>query len=127
RGDIHFSVADIPAREIETWKAKPGIDVMVHAGNALAFVAFNWTKDVFQDRRVREAIARAINRREIADAIYPDIPTPTHYYLDRISWAFNPDAEAPAFDPEIANQLLDEAGLKPNEDGVRLRLRLSTR
>lgn len=127
RGDVHFSVADIPARDIETWRAKPGIDVMVHAGNALAFISFNWTQELFQDRRVREAIARAINRREIAEAIYPDIPTPTHYYLERITWAFNPHAEAPAYDPARAAELLDEAGLEPDADGVRLRLRLASR
>ena len=59
-GEVHFRTSDAPCKEVEDWKAKPGVDVMFHPGNSIAFVAFNWTRALWQDHRVREAIARTI-------------------------------------------------------------------
>ncbi|MFW6075451.1 MAG: ABC transporter substrate-binding protein, partial [Chloroflexota bacterium] len=126
-GDIHFSIHDIPAGAVDEWKAKEGIDVLVHSGNSIGFLAFNWTQDRFKDHAVREAIARAIDRKEIADAIHPGIPTPRHYYLEKVSWAFNPDAVAPDYDEAAAEKLLDEAGYARDSEGIRFRVTISAR
>lgn len=126
-GDVHFSIHDIPAADIDTWKAKDGIDVLVHSGNSIGFLAYNWTQERFQDRRVREAIARAIDRKEIADAIYPDLTTPRHYYLEKVSWAFNPDAVAPDLDLDLARQLLDDAGYPADDSGARMEVSITAR
>jgi peptide/nickel transport system substrate-binding protein len=127
RGEVHFCVQDVPCQRVEEFKQKPGIDVMFHPGNSIAFVAFNWQKPEFQDHRVREAIARAIDRGPIAAGVCPLATTPEHYYLPRVDWAFNPDAKAPDFDPARAEQLLDEAGYTKDADGVRMRVNLAYR
>jgi peptide/nickel transport system substrate-binding protein len=126
-GEVHFCVQDVPCHGIDEWKAKPGVDMMFHPGNAIAFLAFNWTKEPWTDRRVREAIGRAIDRSTIAPKVCPLATAPSHYYHERIDWAFNPDAQAPELDPARAEQLLDEAGLTRGEGGVRMRCRLSNR
>jgi len=126
-GDAHFFVQDVPCNRVEEFRAKPGVDVMFHPGNSIAFVSFNWQKPEFQDHRVREAIARAIDRQPIADGVCPLAETPAHYYLERVDWAFNPDAKAEDYDPEEAERLLDEAGLKRDADGVRMRIGLAYR
>lgn len=127
RGEIHFCVQDVPCNRIEEFRARPGVGVMFHPGNSIAFVAFNWRKPLFQDRRVREAIASAIDRGPIAAGVCPLASTPVHYYLERVDWAFNRDAKAPDFDPTRAEQLLDEAGYIRGEDGVRFRISLAYR
>jgi len=126
-GEVHFVVQDVPCKRVDEFRAKDGVDVMFHPGNAIAFVAFNWQKPMFQDHRVREAIARAFDRGPIAEGVCPLASTPTHYYLERVDWAFNPDAAAPEFDPVIAEQLLDEAGYLRNQDGIRFRVGLAYR
>jgi peptide/nickel transport system substrate-binding protein len=126
-GDVHFFVQDVPCKEVDAFKQKPGVDVMFHPGNAIAFVAFNWQRPLFQDHRVREAIARAVNRKPIAEGVCPLASTPEHYYLERVDWAFNPDAKAPDYDVARANELLDEAGYARDASGVRLRIGLAYR
>jgi peptide/nickel transport system substrate-binding protein len=126
-GDVHFAVRDVPCQQIDEWKAKPGVDMMFHPGNAIAFLAFNHQRKPWTDRRVREAIGRMIDRSTIAPRMCPLATAPVHYYHERITWAFNPDARAPQHDPIAAAQLLDQAGLKPDEHGIRLRCRLSNR
>jgi peptide/nickel transport system substrate-binding protein len=126
-GEVHFCTRDVPCSRVTEFQAKPGVDVMVLPGHSMGFVAFNWSREPFTDHRVREAIARAIDRRPIAERICPFASAPTHYYLEAVDWAFNPDAEAPAYDPARAEQLLDEAGLTRDAEGVRLRLRIGYR
>ena len=126
-GEVHFVVQDVPCQQVEEFRARPGVGVMFHPGNSIAFVAFNWQKPTFQDHRVREAIARAIDRGPIADGVCPLATTPSHYYLERVDWAFNPDAAAPAFDPAEAERLLDDAGYPRGADGTRFRVGLAYR
>ena len=126
-GAVHFAVRDVPCQRIDEWKAKPGVDMMFHPGNAIAFLSFNHRKAPWNDRRVREAIGRLIDRSTIAPKMCPLASAPVHYYHERIGWAFNPDARAPEHDPAGAAKLLDEAGLIPDENGVRLHCRLSNR
>ena len=127
QGDVHFDVKGILCRDYSAWKQKPGCDVFYEPGNATAALTFNFTRDTFQDHRVREAFARLIDRRKICDALC-DLATPqNHFYLEKVTWAFNPDARAPEHDRAIAAQLLDAAGFPRDADGMRLRLGLATR
>jgi len=119
-GDVHFVTRDVPCQRVEAFRALPGVDVNVIPGHSMGFVAFNWDKPLFQDRRVREAVARAIDRRPIAAQICPFATTPVHYYLEAVDWAFNPEAKAPEYDPIQAERLLDDAGYPRVESGHRL-------
>jgi peptide/nickel transport system substrate-binding protein len=65
----------------------------------------------FQDVRVRQAVARAIDRSAIirdvlgGQAIPDDSPIPRS-----IAWAYDSAAQQPAYDPAAAAKLLDDAG-----------------
>ncbi|HYI16150.1 MAG TPA: ABC transporter substrate-binding protein [Thermomicrobiales bacterium] len=126
-GEVHFVTRDVPCSRIEDVQAMPGADVIVLPGHSMGFVAFNWSKPEFQDRRVREAIARAIDRQPIAASICPVATTPVHHYLEAVDWAFNAEAIAPEYDPAEAERLLDEAGFTAGDDDVRLRVRIGYR
>ncbi len=126
-GDVHFCVQDVPCEQVEEFRSRPGVGVMFHPGNSIAFVAFNWQRPVWQDHRVREAVARAIDRGPIAAGVCSLATAPSHYYLERVDWAFNPDARAPEYDPAAAEQLLDDAGLRRGSDGARLHVGLAYR
>lgn len=67
---------------------------------------------------VRQAIALAIPRDEIAEGLYGDTAVPTGYTLNE-NPAFMPPGITWEFDLAKAAALLDQAGAMPNADGLR--------
>ncbi len=93
-------------------------------------VMFNFTtenlplREIFWDVRFRQAMSVAINREEINELIYfglanasQNAPVPTSAFFE--PWMPEHYAQ---YDPDLANQLLDEMGLDQRDaDGFRLR------
>lgn len=92
-------------------------DSATHA--ALNFYEFNLNKAPFNDRRVREALALAIERDRITDGELQGAATPALSYLP-----FNGEGDLPNFaeDREKARALLTEAGFKDGEGFPTIRL-----
>jgi peptide/nickel transport system substrate-binding protein len=82
----------------------------------------------FKDVRVRKAIAYAIDQKKICDLVYYGTALPQ---LTPVSsapacrWYYDADSKQPAYDPSMANKLLDEAGYKKGPDGIRFKMRIS--
>ncbi|MEZ4521974.1 MAG: peptide ABC transporter substrate-binding protein [Thermomicrobiales bacterium] len=70
------------------------------------------------DLRVRQAIALAIPRDDIANELYGAAGTATGYTMNESPQAM-PDGITWEYDIEAANALLDEAGASPNDGGIR--------
>ena len=98
-------------------------------GNEYAMM-FNFTiddpvlRELFWDVRFRQAMSLAINRDEINDLVYFGLATPSQaapvpssaFYEDWMSTNYA------QYDPDLANQLLDELGLDQRDsEGFRLR------
>ncbi len=80
-------------------------------------------RPLLRDVRVRRALSLAIDRREINMAVFYGLATPSADTVLPESPLFRPEyAEAwIAHDPDQANALLDEAGLKErDDDGIRI-------
>lgn len=83
------------------------------------YVAFNLENPLFKDRRVRRALAMAVNRKEIITGVYQGLAVPSTGPFPPTSWAYNPDVEPYPYDIEAAKNLLAEAGWKDADgDGV---------
>ncbi|HLR94581.1 MAG TPA: ABC transporter substrate-binding protein [Jiangellaceae bacterium] len=91
-------------------------------GPGVAVLSFNYHRQQWNDRRLREAVAVAINRADLEPLVDPGYSEPWPHYLPGTSYAFARDVTAPDHDRDRAIALLDEAGLSPDENGVRLRL-----
>jgi len=80
----------------------------------------NLENKYLSDRKVRYAIAHAVNREEIIKKAYfgfgkvPVGPIPSS-----VPWAFTDDVPRFDYSPVKANQILDEAGYKRGSDGMR--------
>jgi peptide/nickel transport system substrate-binding protein len=88
--------------------------------NALSysFFGYNLRSPLLGDRRVREAIAVAINRQEMLNSFFNGQGTLISGPFAPGSWAYNLDVKPLPFNPERARSLLAEAGYKAGADGV---------
>jgi peptide/nickel transport system substrate-binding protein len=85
-------------------------------------IAFNCKRPFLADKRVRQAIAYAVNKKQISDKIYQGLYTPAYSDQAPLSWGYNKKLEQLyPYDPDKANRLLDEAGWKKGLDGVRVK------
>lgn len=80
--------------------------------NALNFYEFNTAKPPFSDRRVREALAIAIDRSKLTDGDLEGTTQPANRFLP----LSEQKSETLSFDAEKAKQLLEKAGF-PNGGG----------
>ncbi len=83
------------------------------------YLGYNLRRTMFQDKRVRQALAFAINKQEIIDGVllgYGAIATGP-YKPD--TWVYNPNVPKYDYNPEKARALLAEAGWSDSDgDGI---------
>lgn len=82
----------------------------------VGYWAFNTKRAPFNDLRVRQALTHAIDIDKIMQAVYFGNATRAQSILPPTSWAFKSQTNMPHFDPELAKELLAEAGLSDGFD-----------
>ena len=114
----------------EVWalRGRKGMRLESSAGSVVVYVNFNVTDPVLRDRRVRQAVACAIDRRAIIGALWRGQAVEADSLLPPGHWARAADGEMARYrhDVDRAKRLLEEAGFKAGKDGVRLRITLKT-
>ena len=84
-------------------------------GNNLTYFGFNLKDPRFADKRVRHAIAHAINKQDLIDHVILGLgQRATGPYLPG-TWPYNPDVKDLVYDPARARQLMAEAGWKERD------------
>jgi peptide/nickel transport system substrate-binding protein len=113
---------------IHTLESAPNLKVESGPSSAVVYVTFNVTDPLLQDKRVRQAVACAIDRQAIVDAIWRGQARLANTLLPVGHWAAATDAELARYPHDVARAqgLLEEAGFPAGKDGVRLRLTMKT-
>ncbi|MEM1580631.1 MAG: ABC transporter substrate-binding protein [Nitrososphaerota archaeon] len=98
-------------------------------GGSLDVVGFNLHPHgpaPLKDVKVRKAIAAAIDRKKIAEVVYFNRVEALDTVVSSAPAVarYNPGINQPAYDPALAERLLDEAGYPRGPDGIRFKLRL---
>jgi len=121
-GEIHYMSQSPPFGELERLSKNSDLKVILEKRVMPIWVAFNLRREPMNDLRVRRAIAMATDEEDISKrAYFGYFPVAKGAYLSS-SWAFNPDALEPTYNPEEAERLLDEAGYPRDADGKRFSL-----
>lgn len=96
--------------ELEHMSTQPDLKVMNQTTLNVGFWAFNTQKAPFNQAKVRRALAMAIDRETILQAVYFNHAELAHSLLPPSSWAYEKNAEPVSYNPEEARQLLAQAG-----------------
>lgn len=106
-------------RQTETEAFKGAFEKFKYPVNSYTYMGFNLKDPRFKDRRVRQAISYAIDRKELVKGVLLGLGVPgVSPYVPSTRW-FNSKLEAYPHDPEKAKRLLAEAGWTDSDgDGV---------
>ncbi|HXN08927.1 MAG TPA: peptide ABC transporter substrate-binding protein, partial [Candidatus Acidoferrales bacterium] len=113
--DYMFQASINTYKELRT---VPGVKIVWNNMNGYQGIEINLSRPVLSDRRVRLAIASAIDKRELVRTLTGGMVKVATEDLPDWMWAFNPDAQPPSFDPQRARGLLREAGYTTGPDGM---------
>ena len=110
---------------IHALEGAPGLEIESGPGSNVWYLNFNVEDRLLRDRRVRQAVALAIDRPAIVSALWRGHARLAATLLPEGHWAAA-DAELTplAHDPARAQALLEAAGFHAGADGVRLTLTL---
>lgn len=120
RGDIHVLPGRANPAHLARLEAEPNVDVTVSPGFHMFYLAFNMRKDPLDDIVVRRALAHVIDRDEIIFSLFQGYMLPLAEFVPPASPFFNPDVDVAEYDPELAAQILDDAGYVMGPNGIRI-------
>jgi peptide/nickel transport system substrate-binding protein len=94
---------------------------LVHRGNpgATFGVYFNEARPIVAELEVRQAVAAAIDPELVRDTALDELFAVATSSLAETTPGYADESDAYAYDPERAAELLDEAGWKAGDDGIR--------
>ena len=83
------------------------------------YLAFNFLHPWFKDKRVRQAIAYAIDKQEIIDGVLLGLGSKSTGPYVPDTWPYNSEVKKYHYDPDRAKQLLAQAGWSDTDgDGI---------
>lgn len=127
RGEVDMSPFMTSTRDLARLKKNDDLEVTnkgYAAVGPINWLAFNTKHDILKNKKVRQAIAYAIDRDFIVNALHGGFSSPVTGPVVSGSPFAAPDVNSYALDIDKANALLDEAGYPRGDDGTRFGLKL---
>jgi len=130
KGDVDYFpftgvVGGPPYQLVNRLKQSEHLEVKVFDAVSTQRLFFRNDKPPFNNLKVRQAVAHAINKQFIVDKLLFGYGQVTHSEVpSALTWAHNPDVPQYEYNVDKANQLLDEAGYPKGSGGIRFRTRI---
>ncbi|MGA2349483.1 MAG: ABC transporter substrate-binding protein [Terracidiphilus sp.] len=126
KGSADVAVNSLPMDSLAVLGTRPNLAVEDAPGTQVQYLGFNLRDPLLKDARVRQAIACAIDRKLIIQTLLLGHAQPAESLLPANHWAWSGSGPRYDYDPARAKQLLDEAGHRPDRDGIRFHLTMKT-
>ena len=111
-------VTNVSPRDIDEVSGDRRITVVPYDALSFTFFAMNTSRVHLQDRRVRQAISHAVNRKEMLQAFFNGRGNLVSGPFPPTSWAYNIDVKPLEYSTKRARELLKQAGFQDkNKDG----------
>ncbi len=106
----------------------PNLKTESNPGSLVIYANMNVNDPALRDKRVRQAIACALDRESLISALWRGQARAADSLLPPGHWARADSAQLSQYphDVQRAIRLLEEAGFHPDKDGIRLRFTLKT-
>ncbi|MBI4211246.1 MAG: ABC transporter substrate-binding protein [Deltaproteobacteria bacterium] len=128
KGEIDFVMNAVPPVLLKRIKDEPRLKLDTSEGITMSYVGMNLEDPILRDRRVRQAIALALNRNDLIAYRRYGYASKANSLLAPTNWAYAPNLPQIGYDPAQAKRLLDEAGfVDPDGDGPKKRFTLTFR
>ncbi|MGE0716620.1 MAG: peptide ABC transporter substrate-binding protein [Alphaproteobacteria bacterium] len=115
----YIGLQGISADNYQEALTMPGRRIFKAPRGFIENIALNHEREPFKDPAVRRALYLAMDKQTIIRDIYYGIMEPAETYMPAGSWAFNDKLPRHVHDPALARKLLDDAGWKPGQGGIR--------
>src|SRR5713101_2520526 len=120
-GDVDL-IENVPIQDLARIRANPDFKVVQGLSARVVYLHFDYVdepvpgvadtggKNPYRDKRVREAISKAVDRDAIVARIMGGVAVPAGELLPPVLFGANQDMKVPKVDAEAAKKLLAEAG-----------------
>lgn len=125
RGEIDFMQNDLPLHMLAYLRKQQGVKIATTPSTTFSYVGINMQDEFLSDVRVRRALALAVNRSKLKQALLLDAPVLAETVLTPSHWAAA-TLDQTAYDVVEAARLLDAAGYPKQDDGWRFHLTYRT-
>jgi len=127
-GEVDYIVPDyVPLSAVQMLEKNKDFQVQEVSYPGSDIIILNTKNPALSKPEVRQALLVAVDREFIHQKVYYGLGGVPLSSFDTRLWAYNKAVnyqDMYAYDPDRARKLLDDAGLKPNADGVRMTMRL---
>ncbi len=103
------------ARQTETPYFRESFRKHRHLEFRYTYLGFNLEKELFRDRRVRQAISHAIDKKELVDIVLLGLGQEVTGHYRPGTWVYNEKVKTYPYDPRKARGLLEEAGWRDSD------------
>lgn len=110
-GEIDIAY-DLSANDIKRVKENDKLDVLTTKTSSVGYISFNTEKAPFNDIKVRQAIAHAIDKQLIVDTLLYGQGSVANSVISEVVFGGVEGLEGLEYDPEKSKALLKEAGVK---------------
>lgn len=108
-GNLHIMEFPNPD-EIPMIQSDPQLELLKQPSLNTGYLAMNMEKQPFDNLKVRLAINHAINKVDIVERLYHGLGIPAKNPIPPTLWSYDDSIEDYEYNPELAKQLLAEAG-----------------
>ena len=86
-----------------------------YPASAYTYLGYNLRRPLFQDKRVRQAISHAVDKKEVVEGVLFGLGQVATGPYKPGSWPHNPNVRKYSYNPDRARKLLAEAGWKDRD------------